>query len=95
MDFAYYSIALITAFAFARYVTENTKIHLKFKGFWVHHWILAALAMIVVWIWQVERVVCLGCPYWCSTRGIAEKELVYQAKSLRKTLNAKFSKYLT
>ena len=45
MDFAYYSIALIVAFATARYVTENTKIHLKFKGLWIHHWILAGLAM--------------------------------------------------
>ena len=33
MDYAYYSISLILAFAFARYVTENTSIHLKFNFF--------------------------------------------------------------
>ncbi len=43
MDYAYYSLSLIIAYALVRYVTENTKIHLKFKGLWVHHWILAAI----------------------------------------------------
>ena len=55
MDFASYSLALIAAFATARYVTENTKIHLKFKGLWIHHWILAALAMAVMYYLTIEE----------------------------------------
>ena len=78
MDFAYYSIALITAFAFARYVTENTKIHLKFKGFWVHHWILAALAMVVVWICQVDESY-----VWGGLTGVALEGLPRKNWSIR------------
>ena len=50
MDYAYYSLSLIIAYALVRYVTENTKIHLKFKGLWVHHWILAAIAMSIIYL---------------------------------------------
>ena len=59
MDYAYYSIYLILAFAFARYVSEYTSIHLIFKGLWIHHWILATLAMIDV-VTRDFRAICLG-----------------------------------
>lgn len=78
MDFAYYSIALIVAFATARYVTENTKIHLKFKGLWIHHWILAGLAMGVALYLNISQ------PYvWGALTGIALEGLPRKNWSIR------------
>mgnify|MGYP005702707379 FL=1 len=78
MDFASYSLALIAAFATARYVTENTKIHLKFKGLWIHHWILAALAMAVMYYLKIEQ------PYlWGGLTGIALEGLPRKNWSIR------------
>ncbi|MBT3420103.1 MAG: hypothetical protein HN433_02850, partial [Euryarchaeota archaeon] len=54
MEFAQYSLALIITFALVRFVTENTKFHLRAKGLWVHHWILAAVAMAVVYLMEIE-----------------------------------------
>ena len=66
MDYAYYSLSLIIAYALVRYVTENTKIHLKFKGLWIHHWILAAIAMLIVLYLEIDQ------PYiWGALTGVA------------------------
>ena len=66
MEFAHYSISLILGFVVARFVTENTKIHLKFKGLWIHHWILATLAMMVVLYLEISE------PYiWGGLTGVA------------------------
>ena len=59
MDFAFYSVALVLAFSGARWFTENVKFHLRNQRFWVHHWILAAVAMLALvvldvaspWVW--------------------------------------------
>ena len=59
MDFAFYSVALVLAFSGARWFTENVKFHLRNQRFWVHHGILAAVAMLVLvvldvaspWVW--------------------------------------------
>ena len=78
MDFASYSLALIAAFATARYVTENTKIHLKFKGLWVHHWIIAAIAMLVVLYLEINE------PYiWGALTGVALEGLPRKNWSIR------------
>ena len=78
MDFAYYSISLILGFAFARYVTENTKIHLKFKGLWIHHWILATLAMGVILLLEISE------PYvWGALTGVALEGLPRKNWSIR------------
>jgi hypothetical protein len=61
MDFAMYSILLIASYAFTRYITEQTTFHLRMKGVWIHHWIIAALAMVILlwfeisasWVWGI------------------------------------------
>ena len=66
MDFAYYSIALVLSFALVRYITENTSFHLKFKGLWIHHWIIATLAMVIMLYFTVDQ------PYvWGALTGVA------------------------
>ena len=45
MEYAYYSIALISGFVLTRWVTENFKFHVRNKSIWLHHWIIAAIAM--------------------------------------------------
>ena len=67
MDFAIYSIFIIGSFAVARWVTENLNFHLRSKRFWIHHWNLAAAAMLIilvldvrdVWVWGVLTGVAL------------------------------------
>ena len=82
MDFAYYSISSVSythlGFAFARYVTENIKIHLKFKGLWIHHWILATLAMGVILLLEISE------PYvWGALTGVALEGLPRKNWSIR------------
>ena len=48
MSFALYSISLVVGYAFTRYVTESTTIHIRMKGFWIHHWIIATLFMVLL-----------------------------------------------
>jgi len=65
--FAEYSIALISFFALTRFVTEKMKIHLRFGNFWIHHWIIGAVVMGVLyalnidypWVWGALTGVCL------------------------------------
>jgi len=78
MDFASYSLALIIGFAATRYVTETTKFHLKFKGLWIHHWIIAAVAMTALWYLEVDR------PYlWGLLCGVALEGLPRKNWSIR------------
>lgn len=56
MDFAVYSISVIGSFAAARWATERLRFHLRTKRVWVHHWILAAAAMLVMFTLEVEAV---------------------------------------
>jgi len=78
MDFAYYSISLVLAFAFARYVTENTNIHIKLKGLWIHHWILATFAMGATLLLEITE------PYvWGVLTGVALEGLPRKNWSIR------------
>lgn len=78
MEFAHYSISLILGFVVARFVTENTNIHLKFKGLWIHHWILATLAMMVVLYLEISE------PYiWGGLTGVALEGLPRKNWSIR------------
>ena len=43
-----YSILLIASYAFTRYITEQTTFHLRMKGVWIHHWIIATLFMVLL-----------------------------------------------
>ena len=78
MDFAQYSIALIFAYAFTRYVTENTKIHVKFKGLWLHHWILSAVVMVILFYFEIDMPI-----IWGALTGIALEGLPRKNWSIR------------
>jgi len=55
IDFAWYSIALIASFAGARWFTENVNFHLRNKRFWLHHWLLAFIAMGALMVADVQH----------------------------------------
>jgi hypothetical protein len=73
MEFAQYSLALIITFALVRFVTENTKFHLRAKGLWVHHWILAAVAMAVVYLMEIESPIIWGALTGVALEGLRRK----------------------
>jgi len=73
MEFAQYSLALIIAFALVRFVTENTQFHLRAKGLWVHHWILAALTMAVVYLMEIDNPIVWGALTGVALEGLRRK----------------------
>ena len=73
MEFAQYSLALIITFALVRFVTENTKFHLRAKGLCVHHWILAAVAMAVVYLMEIENPIVWGALTGVALEGLRRK----------------------
>ena len=73
MDFAQYSLALITAFALVRYVTENTKFHLRVSGLWIHHWILAAGTMAVIYYLKIDEPWLWGALCGVALEGLRRK----------------------
>ena len=73
MEFAQYSLALIFTFALVRFVTENTKLHLRAKGIWIHHWILAAIAMIVIYAMEIDNPIIWGCLTGVALEGLRRK----------------------
>ena len=78
MEFAQYSLALIVTFALVRFITENTNFHLRAKGLWVHHWILAGIAMAVVYLMEIENPI-----IWGSLTGVALEGLRRKNWSIR------------
>ncbi|RJU83126.1 MAG: hypothetical protein DWB99_03035 [Candidatus Poseidoniales archaeon] len=73
MEFAQYSLALIISFALVRFITENTKFHLRAKGLWVHHWILAAVAMSIVYLMEIGDPIIWGCLTGVALEGLRRK----------------------
>ena len=73
MEFAQYSLALIFTFALVRFITENTKFHLRAMGLWIHHWILAAIAMSVVYVMEIEIPIIWGCLTCIALEGLRRK----------------------
>ena len=73
MDFAYYSIALIVTYAIVRYITENTSFHLKFKGLWIHHWILATIGMLVAIYLELDYPILWGALTGIALEGLPRK----------------------
>ena len=73
MEFAQYSLALIITFALVRFVTENTKFHLRAKGLWVHQWILAEVAMAVVYLMEIENPIVWGALTGVALEGLRRK----------------------
>ena len=58
--FAHYTLALIAGFVLAKWFVENVKFHLRTKKVWLHHWILAALAMCVLYFFKIFTPVIWG-----------------------------------
>ena len=73
MEFAQYSLALIFTFALVRFITENTKFHLRAKGIWIHHWILAVTAMIVIYAMNIDNPIIWGCLTGVALEGLRRK----------------------
>ena len=73
MEFAYYSIAVVTAFATTRWVTENIKFHIRTKKIWVHHWIISFLAMILLLYLEIESEIFWGCLTGIALEGLGRK----------------------
>ena len=73
MEFAQYSLALITSFALVRFITENTKFHLRAKGLWVHHWILAAVTMTIIYLMEIDNPIVWGALTGVALEGLRRK----------------------
>jgi len=78
MEFAIYSIALIAGYAATRYGTEQTKFHIRVKGLWIHHWIIAALLMVAFYWFSISE------PWlWGGLTGAAVEGLTRKNWSIR------------
>tara|TARA_B100000614_G_C14554577_1_gene495115 strand:- start:956 stop:1237 length:282 start_codon:yes stop_codon:yes gene_type:complete len=73
MEFAYYSLAIVAAFAFTRWVTENFKFHVRNKSIWLHHWIIAAIVMIVMLTIKIESEIAWGVLTGVALEGLGRK----------------------
>ena len=73
MEFAYYSLAVIAAFAITRGVTENFKFHVRSKSIWLHHWIIAVIAMAVVLVMKIESEIVGGILTGVALEGLGRK----------------------
>ena len=73
MEYAYYSIALIFGFVLARWVTENFKFHVRSKSIWLHHWIIAAIAMIILLVLKEDSEVIWGILTGVALEGLGRK----------------------
>ncbi|MGY8728001.1 MAG: hypothetical protein ACKVKS_02095 [Candidatus Poseidoniales archaeon] len=82
MDFAIYSISLIVSYAFTRYVTERTSIHIRMKGFWIHHWIIATLFMILLFGLGIQHAWAWGILTGIALEGLPRKNWSIRDKEL-------------
>tara|TARA_B110000444_G_scaffold126707_1_gene119220 strand:+ start:39864 stop:40109 length:246 start_codon:yes stop_codon:yes gene_type:complete len=73
MEFAIYSVALVLGYAMARYITEQTSFHVRLKGIWLHHWILAALAMAVLYALEIQSGEVWGLLTGVALEGLSRK----------------------
>ena len=73
MDFGFFSLSLVVSFACVRMVTEKTTFHLRWKGVWIHHWILAAIGMTILLVTQIEHPVVWGAFTGAALEGLIRK----------------------
>jgi hypothetical protein len=79
MDFAVYSVGIILGFSVIRWLTENIKFHIRNNVVWVHHWILAFVAMIALFFFEI------GYPFlWGTLTGVALEGLGRKNWSIRR-----------
>ena len=79
MEFAIYSISLILGFAVTRWITENIKFHVRNKKIWLHHWIVASLAMVVLLFFEIDYTF-----LWGALTGVALEGLPRKNWSIRR-----------
>ena len=79
MEFAYYSLSLILGFVVTRWVTENFKFHLRNDSVWMHHWIVASLAMVVMLYFKIDSPL-----IWGGLSGVALEGLGRKNWSIRR-----------
>ena len=79
MEFAIYSISLILGFAVTRWITENIKFHVRNKKIWLHHWIVASLAMGVLLFLEIDYTF-----VWGALTGVALEGLPRKNWSIRR-----------
>ena len=82
MEFAIYSIGLLLGYVIARFVTEQTKIHIRVKGLWLHHWILATLLMIGLFLFEVYNTEVWGLLTGVALEGLSRKNWSIRDKKL-------------
>ncbi|MAH90993.1 MAG: hypothetical protein CMA11_04415 [Euryarchaeota archaeon] len=73
MEFAYYSISLIFAYAITRWITENVKFHFRNNKIWLHHWIISAIVMLILLYLQYESPFIWGALTGVALEGISRK----------------------
>ena len=79
MDFAIYSVGIILGFSVIRWLTENIKFHIRNNVVWVHHWILAFVAMVALFFFEIEY------PFlWVILTGVALEGLGRKNWSIRR-----------
>ena len=79
MEFAYFSISIIVSMALTRWITERFKPHIRTGSVWLHHWIVALLAMIVGALLSVESPL-----FWGVLTGVAIEGLGRKKWSIRR-----------
>ena len=73
MEFAYYSMCVVIGFAFTRWVTENSKFHVRTERFWLHHWIISLIAMIGLIVADVGSELVWGTLTGVALEGLGRK----------------------
>ena len=82
MEFAIYSIGLLLGYVIARFVTEQTKIHIRVKGLWLHHWILATLLMLGLFLFEVYNTEVWGLLTGVALEGLSRRNWSIRDKKL-------------
>ena len=73
MDFGFYSLGFVSAFAFARLMTENIKFHIRTSSIWLHHWIIAFLVMIPLMYFKIDEPILWGAMTGVALEGLGRK----------------------
>ena len=73
MEFAWYSISMIFAYAITRWFTENFKIHIRSERLWLHHWILASILMLGFLAAKIESEIIWGVLTGIALEGLGRK----------------------
>ena len=73
MDFAIYSVGIILGFSVIRWLTENIKFHIRNNVVCVHHWILAFVAMVALFFFEIEYPFLWGILTGVALEGLGRK----------------------